>query len=67
MEQGAFLHALGLQARTEKLSARASPELAAQLRRAASRLADDAQMGKLFKVLAATSPELVALYPFGLT
>ncbi len=53
--QGAFLAALGLFQRTEKL-ARTRPDQAATLIQAAHRLADPAAMGQLFKVLAIRSP-----------
>jgi SAM-dependent MidA family methyltransferase len=51
--QGAFLHALGLRVRTERLAA-AHPGRAAALRDAADRLASPARMGQLFKALAIT-------------
>jgi SAM-dependent MidA family methyltransferase len=53
--QGAFLHALGLRIRTERLAA-ANPHRAAALRDAADRLAAPSRMGKLFKALAVTAP-----------
>jgi SAM-dependent MidA family methyltransferase len=53
--QGAFLAALGLWARTEKL-AQANPARAAVLRDAASRLASPSRMGVLFKAMCVTSP-----------
>lgn len=65
LEQGAFLRAMGLANRTDALAGRAEPARAAQLRRAETRLADDDQMGKLFKVLAAVSPATPAPFPFG--
>ena len=65
MEQGRFLRAMGLEARTEALARGAVPPAAGQLRNAAARLADDRQMGKLFKVLCAASPGTAALFPFG--
>jgi NADH dehydrogenase [ubiquinone] 1 alpha subcomplex assembly factor 7 len=52
--QGAFLAALGLWARTEKL-AQANPPRAAVLRDAASRLASPSRMGVLFKAMCVTS------------
>ena len=63
--QRAFLLAMGLEPRFEQLSGRADPETRAMLRRQMARLADEGQMGKLFKVLAATSPGLATPYPFG--
>jgi NADH dehydrogenase [ubiquinone] 1 alpha subcomplex assembly factor 7 len=53
--QGAFLAALGIQARTETL-AKASPERAEQLALDRDRLVDPEQMGDLFKVIALTAP-----------
>ena len=53
--QGAFLSALGLFQRTERLS-RSQPAKAPELAQAAKRLADPEAMGHLFKVLALRSP-----------
>jgi NADH dehydrogenase [ubiquinone] 1 alpha subcomplex assembly factor 7 len=53
--QGAFLTALGLEARLATLI-RARPDLEGDLRAGASRLIDPAQMGTLFKALALTGP-----------
>ncbi len=63
--QRAFLLAMGLEARTEALAARADKRMAGVLQRTMSRLVDQSQMGHLFKVLAATSPGLATPYPFG--
>jgi SAM-dependent MidA family methyltransferase len=63
--QRAFLMAMGLEARFQQLSARAEPATRATLARQMARLADEDQMGKLFKVMAATSPGLATPYPFG--
>jgi SAM-dependent MidA family methyltransferase len=63
LSQREFLMAMGLEARIARLAADASTRDV--LERAAARLADEAQMGNLFKVLAATSPGLAAPYPFG--
>jgi NADH dehydrogenase [ubiquinone] 1 alpha subcomplex assembly factor 7 len=60
-----FLLAMGLEARTAALSAKADAPTREVLQRATTRLADEAEMGNLFKVLAATSPGLAAPYPFG--
>jgi SAM-dependent MidA family methyltransferase len=57
--QGEFLRRLGIDARAAKLTA-ANPELAGALTRQLSRLIDADQMGELFKVLALTSPGLIA-------
>ncbi len=53
--QGAFLRALGLDVRAVAL-ARAAPDAAETLQSQTARLADDDQMGQLFKVLAARAP-----------
>lgn len=53
--QGAFLSALGIDARTAALAA-ASPERAEQLALDRDRLVDPEQMGDLFKVIALTAP-----------
>lgn len=55
--QGAFLTALGLGARTERLARGASPEAAEGLARDVRRLTDPAEMGTLFKALALLPPE----------
>jgi NADH dehydrogenase [ubiquinone] 1 alpha subcomplex assembly factor 7 len=61
--QGAFLSALGLFERTERL-ARGRPEQAAALMQAAHRLAAPEAMGTLFKVLALRSTGAAALPGF---
>lgn len=53
--QGRWLHALGIDARTESLC-RASPEHAAAIRSARDRLVEDGQMGALFKVMGLAAP-----------
>jgi SAM-dependent MidA family methyltransferase len=53
--QGAFLKALGIEARTEAL-AKASPDRAEALAIDRDRLIDPEQMGDLFKVIALTAP-----------
>lgn len=65
LTQGDFLRAMGLEARFGQLIGRADPATGAILGRQMARLADGEQMGKLFKVLAATAPGLPAPYPFG--
>ncbi len=67
MTQRAFLLALGLEPRFEHLALRADSIVSATLRRQKARLADESQMGNLFKVLAATSPGMPSPYPFGQT
>lgn len=64
LTQRAFLTAMGLETRIAQLVANANPDLQAVLQRQKARLADEDQMGNLFKVLAATSPGLAIPYPF---
>lgn len=54
--QGAFLTALGLFQRTERLARGRAPAQASALVEAARRLAEPAAMGHLFKVMAVCSP-----------
>ena len=65
MTQRAFLLAMGLEARFDRLMRGADLTVTAMLKRQLARLADESQMGNLFKVLAATSPGMPAPYPFG--
>lgn len=65
LTQRDFLLAMGLQQRTGQLAAKADAATSATLFRQMARLADEDQMGKLFKVLSVTSPGLPAPYPFG--
>jgi SAM-dependent MidA family methyltransferase len=67
LTQRHFLLAMGLEQRTGQLAAKAEPATAAILSRQMTRLADENQMGNLFKVLAITSPGLTTPYPFGNT
>jgi SAM-dependent MidA family methyltransferase len=53
--QGAFLKALGIDARADSLS-RAHPDRAPSIALDRERLVDDEQMGELFKVIALTAP-----------
>lgn len=53
--QGAWLRALGLDARAASLAA-AAPDRAEEINAQAARLADADQMGTLFKAIAATAP-----------
>lgn len=55
-DQGAWLKALGIDARTEAL-ARAAPERAEVLARQRERLVGDDEMGQLFKVMGLASPD----------
>ena len=61
MTQGAFLNALGLTQRTERLARGRTEEQAAALREAAVRLAVPEAMGELFKVMAVVSPGCAGL------
>jgi NADH dehydrogenase [ubiquinone] 1 alpha subcomplex assembly factor 7 len=54
VEQGGWLQALGIDARTDSLSV-ASPDRAEELKSMRDRLVEPAQMGSLFKVLAVSS------------
>ncbi|HXQ49566.1 MAG TPA: SAM-dependent methyltransferase [Stellaceae bacterium] len=64
MPQGAFLRALGIEARAARLLAIASPDQAALIRSACRRLIDPAGMGLLFKVMALAHPAAPALAGF---
>lgn len=63
--QGAFLLALGLEARRDRLLQGATQAQAESILTGAARLVDPRQMGVLFKVLAATSAGLAPPPPFG--
>ncbi len=56
VEQGSWLKALGIDARSDMLSV-ASPERAEEIKAMRDRLVEPFQMGTLFKVLAVSSPE----------
>lgn len=62
--QGEFLMGMGLREREEALKRRADQRQRIILARAAQRLAAGAGMGQLFKVIAATHPELPDPHPF---
>jgi NADH dehydrogenase [ubiquinone] 1 alpha subcomplex assembly factor 7 len=64
LTQGAFLSAMGLAERAEVLERRADPTARADIGAAAIRLAANSQMGQLFKVIAATHPDVPPPYPF---
>ena len=64
LTQREFLLRMGLEARLRILSAAADAEGRRDLELAAERVAGPAQMGHLFKVLAATSAGLPVPYPF---
>jgi len=63
--QGAFLAALGIEQRVERLLQTATERQAATLRSGARRLIDPAEMGTLFKVVAVAAPGLQELPGFG--
>ena len=54
--QGAFLTALGIEARRDRLAS-ATPDMAEGIRRDCRRLIDASEMGSLFKVLALAHPD----------
>ncbi|RMD65231.1 MAG: class I SAM-dependent methyltransferase, partial [Alphaproteobacteria bacterium] len=58
VRQGDFLRALGLEARAAALSRRATPAQARDIAAAVRRLADPAEMGRVFKVLALAHRDL---------
>lgn len=65
LTQRAFLLAMGLEQRIAMLAAKSDLHGRAILERQMTRLAGPDQMGNLFKVLCAASPELPTPYPFG--
>jgi SAM-dependent MidA family methyltransferase len=65
MTQRRFLLAMGLEARAAALSRNAPERKREIIHRSVERLAGEAQMGNLFKVLAAVTPGIAAPYPFG--
>jgi NADH dehydrogenase [ubiquinone] 1 alpha subcomplex assembly factor 7 len=65
--QADFLKAMGIEPRAAILSSKADANGAAVLARALDRLIGEKEMGILFKVMVATSPQLATPYPFGLT
>lgn len=65
MTQRDFLLAMGLEQRFAQLAGKADAATRAILERQMARLAEEAQMGNLFKLLCATSPGMSTPYPFG--
>jgi NADH dehydrogenase [ubiquinone] 1 alpha subcomplex assembly factor 7 len=63
--QRAFLLAMGIERRSAILSSKADANTKEALARAVARLAGETEMGNLFKVMVATSPEFPPPYPFG--
>ncbi|CAN0362904.1 unnamed protein product [Discosporangium mesarthrocarpum] len=62
--QSAFLNALGIQERTQRLLQNASPDIRTEVSTATARLTEPAEMGDLFKVMVATSAEMPRLAGF---
>ena len=62
-----FLKAMGIEPRAAILSSKADANGAEVLARALDRLIGEKEMGILFKVMVATSPQLATPYPFGST
>jgi NADH dehydrogenase [ubiquinone] 1 alpha subcomplex assembly factor 7 len=65
MTQGQFLQAMGLEARTKVLASSSVGEKRQNIIAASQRLANAADMGELFKVMAVTGGLDAAPYPFG--
>jgi NADH dehydrogenase [ubiquinone] 1 alpha subcomplex assembly factor 7 len=64
LTQGQFLKAMGLDLRTEKLAAKLDGQAKDDFVAASRRLADAAQMGNLFKVMAVAQKIRQPIYPF---
>ena len=62
--QGEFLRRLGIEARATRLKSNATPQQAAEIDSALTRLTAPEQMGELFKVLAIADPKLGPLPGF---
>jgi len=58
VQQGPFLKALGIEARAAKLKQHATPAQALEIDTSLARLTEQEAMGKLFKVMVLTSPNL---------
>ncbi len=67
LTQGQFLKSMGLNLRTEKLAAKLKGQAAQDFIAASHRLADAAQMGNLFKVMAVVQKTRQPIYPFEAT
>lgn len=65
LTQGEFLNAMGLEQRTAILSKSVAGKAERDIQAASARLVHPAQMGQLFKVLAAASRDIALPYPFG--
>ncbi len=64
LTQGQFLKSMGLDLRTEKLAAKLDGQAREDFKAASNRLADAAQMGNLFKVMAVAQKNRQPIYPF---
>lgn len=64
MPQGAFLHALGIAPRAERLKRDKPPNVQADVAHALTRLTGPDAMGRLFQVMALATPGLAPLAPF---
>lgn len=64
MTQGAFLKAMGLEARTQVLAGKTTGTQQRDIIAASARLANATEMGDLFKVMAVTSGLIEPPYPF---
>ena len=64
LEQGTFLTGLGIEARAGALARKATPKQVSDIEAALHRLCAPDQMGRLFKVLCATHPDLPPPPPF---
>ena len=64
LTQGGFLRAMGLDMRTEKLAAKLEGQARLDFMAASRRLADAAEMGNLFKVMAVAQKGHGTIYPF---
>jgi SAM-dependent MidA family methyltransferase len=62
--QGEFLKAMGIETRAKMLLAKATKAQRDTIKDALDRLTSEKEMGKLFKVMAASSPGLPNPYPF---
>ena len=65
MTQREFFLAMGIEQRAAILSSKADSKTQEILARSVARLTGETEMGNLFKVMVATSPDLPIPYPFG--
>jgi NADH dehydrogenase [ubiquinone] 1 alpha subcomplex assembly factor 7 len=64
LTQGQFLKSMGIEMRTDKLAAKLEGQVRDDFKTASHRLADAAQMGNLFKVMAVAQKIRQPIYPF---